>query len=68
MSEIPDAFQTLLAAMLVAAAMIAAAPQLFVDWLRRVAERQRAAVLRQQAIQEDLLRKLELRDQVRSDI
>ena len=62
MSALPDLMQTTTITLLAVAAMVAAAPQLFVDWFRQVAERQRAAMLRQQAIQEDLLRRLALRD------
>ena len=62
MSEIPDPVQALLTALLAAAVVTAAAPQLFMEWLRRLAEQQQAAVFRQRAIQEDLLRRLEMRD------
>jgi hypothetical protein len=62
MSELPDPIQTLFAAIMVAATMVAAAPQLFVQWLSGIAEQQRLAVLRQQAIQQDLLRMLAMRD------
>ena len=62
MSALPDPVQTMIMTLLAAAVMVAAAPQLFVDWLRRIAEQQRAAVLRQQAIQEELLRRLAVRD------
>ncbi|HEY5723397.1 MAG TPA: hypothetical protein VIT45_13855 [Allosphingosinicella sp.] len=62
MSEIPDPVQTLLPALLAAAVMVAAAPQLFMEWLRRLAEQQRTAILRQQAIQDDLLRRMAMRD------
>jgi len=67
MSELPDPIQTLFAAILVAAAMAAAAPQLFMEWLRGVAEQQRGAMLRQQAIQDDLLRRLAMRDIARPE-
>ena len=62
MSEIPDPVQALLTALLAAAVMVAAAPQLFMEWLRQLAEQQRAAILTQQAIQDDLLRRLLMRD------
>ena len=62
MSEYTDPVQALLMALIAAAVMIAAAPQLFMQWLRHVAEQQRAATLRQQAIQADLLHRLALRD------
>ena len=65
MSEIPDPVQALLTAFIAAAVMVAAAPQMFLEWLRGMAEQQRAAMLRQQAIQEDLLQRLAVRD--RSD-
>jgi hypothetical protein len=62
MNELPDPAQTLFTALLAAAVMVAAAPHLFLDWFRRMAEQQRAATLRQMAIQEDLLAKLATRD------
>jgi hypothetical protein len=68
MSEIPDPIHALLPALLAAAVMVAAAPQLFMEWLRRLAEQQRTAVLRQQAIQDDLLRRLAMRNSGESQI
>lgn len=62
MSEIPDPVQALFTAFLAIAVMAAAAPQMFLEWLGRMAEQQRAAMARQQAIQEDLLRRLAMRD------
>jgi hypothetical protein len=62
MSEIPDPVQALLTTFFAVAMMVAAAPQMFMEWLRRVSEQQRAAMLHQQAIQEDLLRRLATRD------
>ena len=54
MSALPDPVQSLLMATLAAAVMFAAAPRLFLHWLSDVAERQRASMLRQQAIREEL--------------
>jgi hypothetical protein len=62
MSEYTDPVQALLMALIAAAVMIAAAPHLFMQWLRHVAEQQRAATLRQVEIQQDLLRRLAARD------
>ena len=62
MNGLPDPIQTLFATLLAIAVVAAAAPQMLLEWLRHVAERQRAATLRQQAIQEDLLRMLAARD------
>jgi hypothetical protein len=64
MSDIPDPVQALLTALLAAAVIVAAAPQMFLAWLERVTEQQRTAILRQQAIQNDLLRLLAMRDNV----
>ena len=68
MSAFPDPIQTLIMTVMAVALMVAAAPQLFVGWLRSLAEQQRAAVLRQQAIQQDLLRRLAMRDSDRSHL
>lgn len=62
MNELPDPVQTLFTAFLAVAVMVAAAPNLFMNWLRSPAEQRQAATLRQVAIQEDLLARLAERD------